>query len=480
MTLRIHELVVHFGALLLTLAACSSPDTELSRASGVDAGPVFEGGTAAVDATSSADAGRPTRVLFIGNSYTQFNDLPGVLSRFGGFEVASHTPGGRTWEGHAADPEVAALIVKGWDYVVLQDQSDQAFIGLTSVKPAFTWLDAMIKAVGARTVLYMTWAKREDGEAITDVTRFQQDVELVHYYEQHAQSAGALVAPVGRAWERALRDHSVVLHQADGSHPTEAGTYLAACIFYATLTGKSPLGLGGGGLQVDAVLAGRLREIASETILARAKTAPPLVGEWPLGSMHTGNDLVTSDALVLGDATSSTTFGKGKYAAVPYFKGIEAPRMTVSFSASKSDWSAAAAPTAEYLVGKYASWEIYRDGTNLVAQVHTVNQALPPPLTYPAASLSPGAHHIALTYDGTTYTLLVDKSPVASGTTSGDVIHIPVPFGDGTFTGIALGGQPTAGGDTILAGTTAYAFDGKLSALRVYDRALTQAELQKE
>src|SRR5262249_5664214 len=153
--------------------------------------------------------------------------------------------------------------------------------------------------------------------------------------------------------------------------------------------------------------AGHLREIAAETIRARTKTAPPLVGEWPLGNALAGNDLVASDALVIGDATTSPTFGKGKYAAVPYFTGIDVVHMTVSLSASKSDWSVAASPTAEYLVGKYGDWEIYRDGTNIVATVHTKNQALPPPLTYPAASLSPGAHHIALTYDGTTYTLFV-------------------------------------------------------------------------
>jgi hypothetical protein len=463
----------------LTLVACNSPDTELlgADAGATDAAPVSDAG---VDAAVDAEAGRPTRVLFIGNSYTYVNDLPGVLSRLGGFEVASRTPGGQTWEGHAADPEVAKLIVKGWDYVVLQDQSDQAFGATNGVKPAFTWLDAMIKAVGGKTVLYMTWAKHEDGSFITDVTRFQQDVELVRYYERHAEASGALVAPVGRAWERALRDRSIVLHQPDGSHPTEAGTYLAACVFYATLTGKSPLGLGDGGLRVDAALASRLRAIASETILARAKTPPPLVGVWPLGNTPAGNDLVASDALALGDAASATTFGKGKYAAVPYFKGIDVPTVTVSFSASKSDWGAAASPTAEYLVGKYGGWEIYRDGTNLVASIHTKNQALPPPLTYSAAGLSPGAHGIALTYDGTTYTLYVDKAPVASATTSGELIYSPVPISDGTFTGIALGGQPIPYGDTINAGTTAYAFDGKLSGLRVYDHALTAAELQAE
>src|SRR5690349_23029933 len=109
-------------SVVLVFAACSSPDTEVSPATdagAIDAGPLTDAASTE-DASTGAppDAGRPTRVLFIGNSYTSYNDLPGVLSRLGNFEVASRTPGGQTWEGHAADPEVAALIVKGWDYVV--------------------------------------------------------------------------------------------------------------------------------------------------------------------------------------------------------------------------------------------------------------------------------------------------------------------------------------------------------------------------
>jgi hypothetical protein len=348
------------------------------------------------------------------------------------------------------------------------------------VKPALTWLDAEIKATGAKTVLYMTWAKHEDGQFITEATRFVQDVLLVRYYDQSGQAIGARVAPVGRAWERALRDHTVVLHASDGSHPTEAGTYLAACVFYATLTGKSPLGLGDGGLQVDAAQAAFLQQVAWDTMLARVPPAPPLVGEWPLASAAGGNDLVASDALEIGDSTSSTTFGPGKYAAVPYFLGIDVPQVTVSFYADKDDWSSAASPTAEYLAGKYGGWEIYRDGTSIVAQVHTVSAPLPPPVTYAAGGLAPGRHHIALTYDGTTYALFVDKMSVASGVTSGNLIYLPAPFGDGTYTGIALGAQPISGGDTALTGTTAYAFNGRLSKLRLYNHALTAAELLGE
>ena len=51
----------------------------------------------------------------------------------------------------------------------------------------------------------------------------------------------APVAPVGYAWLTAwLQNPQLDLWQADGSHPTEQGTYLAACVFYAVLFRQSP------------------------------------------------------------------------------------------------------------------------------------------------------------------------------------------------------------------------------------------------
>src|SRR5437660_883291 len=55
----------------------------------------------------------------------------------------------------------------------------------------------------------------------------------------------AAVAPVGDAWAKLVAlQVPITLWQEDGSHPTEAGTYLAACVFYATVFRQSPVGLG--------------------------------------------------------------------------------------------------------------------------------------------------------------------------------------------------------------------------------------------
>jgi hypothetical protein len=65
-------------------------------------------------------------------------------------------------------------------------------------------------------------------------------------YLDLAKQLSAQVAPVGMAWKKALAaDPKLVLHQPDKSHPNPRGSYLAACVFYATLLDKSPVGLPG-------------------------------------------------------------------------------------------------------------------------------------------------------------------------------------------------------------------------------------------
>jgi hypothetical protein len=65
-------------------------------------------------------------------------------------------------------------------------------------------------------------------------------------YFDLAKELGAQVAPVGMAWKQALAaDPRLALHEPDKSHPNPTGSYLAACVFYATLLDKSPVGLPG-------------------------------------------------------------------------------------------------------------------------------------------------------------------------------------------------------------------------------------------
>jgi hypothetical protein len=52
------------------------------------------------------------------------------------------------------------------------------------------------------------------------------------------------VVPAGAVWQAALAGHPTLpLYDKDGSHPSPLGSYLAACVFTATLFGEKSVGL---------------------------------------------------------------------------------------------------------------------------------------------------------------------------------------------------------------------------------------------
>ena len=125
----------------------------------------------------AAQAPDEIHVLFIGNSFTYYHDLPKMvaeLAKAGGqrpVDYERETPGGCTFAKHWKDGKALAKIQsRKWDYVVLQDHSQAAFCNETSMFEYGKKLDAEIKKQGAKTILYMTWAlqnKPDDPAAIT-------------------------------------------------------------------------------------------------------------------------------------------------------------------------------------------------------------------------------------------------------------------------------------------------------------------------
>ena len=183
----------------------------------------------------------PQKVLFIGNSFTARNDLPGLIARLAAargwhMEHRLISSGGASLRTHWNAGEAPKAIQDGhYDAVVLQEQSTLPVKNAKRMHENVRLFDEAIKAAGSTTVLYMTWARLtapELQQAITDA------------YASIGQELKATVVPVGVAWQNFLRDHEQPsLHDRDQSHPTAAGSYLAACVFLAALFGENPVGL---------------------------------------------------------------------------------------------------------------------------------------------------------------------------------------------------------------------------------------------
>ena len=211
------------------------------------------------------------RALFLGNSYTFVNDLPGLVSALadaaGHFpEMDSHCPGGWTLGDHLASGTSRDRIAEGWDVVVLQEQSQLPTIpGLfdSLTVPAARGLDSLAALAGARTVFFMTWGRELGGQQCWDefcspdfADFFQMQDSLSSAYRGLSAGLQAGLAPAGDAWALARHaDPGVALWSDDHSHPSLEGSYLAACVFLQELFGGSAVGLGEtGGLPAERAL----------------------------------------------------------------------------------------------------------------------------------------------------------------------------------------------------------------------------------
>lgn len=175
-----------------------------------------------------------TRALFIGNSFTARNDLPGLLAQLlaaGGKGELAHeliSINGAPLRTHLNKGEAQQRMqASRFDYVVLQEQSTLPVKNPARTAENIRDFNAVIKTTSAQTVLYMTWARQNAPET---------QAILSETYTQVGRELGAVVVPAGLAWQLCLATHpNIVLHDKDQSHPNLAGSYLAACVFYATL-----------------------------------------------------------------------------------------------------------------------------------------------------------------------------------------------------------------------------------------------------
>ncbi|MBV9209804.1 MAG: SGNH/GDSL hydrolase family protein [Acidobacteria bacterium] len=196
-------------------------------------------------ASTNPPARKSTRVLFVGNSYTLYNDLPWITRQL---SLSAHEQRpletevvammGATLQEHWSNGLALRKLKEDgpWDYVVLQEQSTMSLENPASMREYAVRFNEEIKKAGAKTILFVPWAHRES---------LEQQSAILAAYQSLAQDLGVLQAPIGAAWQDALpRDNRLTLYRADAdSHPNARGSYLAACVLYATIYGKSPEGV---------------------------------------------------------------------------------------------------------------------------------------------------------------------------------------------------------------------------------------------
>lgn len=213
-------------------------------------------------------------VLMYGNSYTGSNNLESLVDSVlvaDGYNasVTALTGGGMKLPDHWQNMNTSGhqwnttLRSSAWDYVVLQDQSQVPSFPTTESmwqesRNASVDLSTEIEAEGGETVLFVTWGYR-NGDSLNsfnnNFTTMQE--RLLQGYTRYADNISAAgntvwMAPVGLAF-KTVHDAVVAdgddptaagnlfydLYTSDGSHPSLAGSYLAACVLHASMTGDA-------------------------------------------------------------------------------------------------------------------------------------------------------------------------------------------------------------------------------------------------
>jgi hypothetical protein len=190
-------------------------------------------------------------IMFVGNSYTLTNNLPRLLSAIAAdaqspiaiTTATAASPGALLLETWNKQDAQATLDSQHWDYVVLQEQSLMTMTNndQTLAQAGFQRWGQSIHNVQAMPVVFETWARQPGSAAYagSDATTMQAQIDYV--LGSDASAIGAIIVPAGDAWMRcAAQPGTPLLYAPDGAHPSLAGTYLTAMLFYRILTGHPP------------------------------------------------------------------------------------------------------------------------------------------------------------------------------------------------------------------------------------------------
>lgn len=207
-----------------------------------------------VDAKAMSDKDT-TKVLFIGNSFTYFWDMPGLLMNLSASAQPPHklyaahvTGGGLTLEDHWKSGKAMEAIGKyDWDVIVLQRWREPG-----KDKDLETYVPLFAQAIHkdrpkAKILIYMTESTSVTFGAPTSQPVPAVDLpKLQQAYAAAAAKAKATLVPASWAWMRAMREKAPAeqwFWKTNDGHPSVRRQYLTACMMYAAIYESSPVGL---------------------------------------------------------------------------------------------------------------------------------------------------------------------------------------------------------------------------------------------
>lgn len=204
--------------------------------------------------SANAQPADTTRVLFVGNSFTYYNNMPEIFEQLANQAghpvfILQHTPGGASVGdtiqdtlAHMNNPTMYAYIRNyQWDYLVLQDNQGRFVYNYGSLPGSSKVIEGHLKirdsllfySPCAKLLWFAGWGPK-NGYLPYASTGVDLIDRIYANYLFLLDTAGQVIAPIGPAWKDIVLHHpSINLWDVDDVHPGPAGSLLTASVIYS-------------------------------------------------------------------------------------------------------------------------------------------------------------------------------------------------------------------------------------------------------
>jgi hypothetical protein len=189
-------------------------------------------------------SGTGTPILFVGNSLTYVNDVPGIVQAFAaarGDSLAVETVAFPDYAlidhwnaGSARGTARGAIAAAKWKFVVLQQGPSSVAVNRDTLRLSAKLFAPGIARSGGVPALFSAWPTSD---------RLQDFPAAIQSYTLAASDVSGVLLPVASAWLAAWQRSPTLALYSDGLHASATGSYLSALAIYAVLVHKTPIGL---------------------------------------------------------------------------------------------------------------------------------------------------------------------------------------------------------------------------------------------
>ena len=325
--------------------------------------------------TNIAQGKTAVSVLSINNSlidyndqYLMFNNIAATMGKDATW--TKHTNLGKTLAYHYNEDPLepnAQSVVAGtaWTHIILQEQSSLPRTDFAAFRSNVqTWVTYIqTNCPGAVIILPINWAYSDD-------TSFQTNNKtLIANFRSVATEFGLTLCPVAIAYGNYQIDHPATLASdlyTDNRHPTQAASYLAACLEYAVIFGENPNTITWKPAGLSDAMAGTMRAYAQEAYEGTERTAPLPQPTTDAVSIADATPIVESFDAIGGEDVTEAQIAASLDGKRSFDRATDLPdgwRVENNTSAVRSRGSFAAASTKTMYIGGVSLPSNARNGT---------------------------------------------------------------------------------------------------------------------